>query len=50
MAIIDTDVFVENARKFGTYCGKNPNISIVNATESVLGKSFARPGQGGKSD
>ena len=23
-AIIDTDVFVENAKKFGTYCGKNP--------------------------
>jgi acid stress chaperone HdeB len=30
-AIIDTDVFVENAKKFGTYCGKNPTMSIVNA-------------------
>ena len=28
-AIIDTDVFVENAKKFGTYCGKNPTMSIV---------------------
>ena len=37
-AIIDTDVFAENAKKFGTYCGKNPTISIVNAAESVLGK------------
>ena len=37
-AIIDTDVFVENAKKFGAYCGKNPTMSIVNAAESVLGK------------
>ena len=37
-AIIDTEVFVENAKKFGTYCGKNPTISIVNAAEAVLGK------------
>jgi len=37
-AIIDTDVFVDNAKKFGTYCGKNPTISIVNAAEAVLGK------------
>ena len=37
-AIIDTDVFVENAKKFGTYCGKNPSMSIVNAAEAILGK------------
>ena len=37
-AIIDTDVFVENAKKFGTYCGKNPTMSIVDAALSVLGK------------
>ena len=37
-AIIDTDVFVENAKKFGAYCSKNPTISIVNAAEAVLGK------------
>ena len=41
-AIIDTDVFVENAKKFGTYCGKNPSMSIVNAAESILGKSGFR--------
>jgi acid stress chaperone HdeB len=37
-AKIDTDVFVENAKKIGEYCGKNPTISIVNAAETVLGK------------
>lgn len=37
-AIIDTEVFVENAKKFGTFCRSNPNISIVNAAEKVLGK------------
>ena len=37
-AVIDTDVFIENAKKFGTYCGKNPTMSIVNAAEAVLGK------------
>ena len=37
-AIIDTDVFVANAKKFGEYCGKNPTISIVNAAEEILGK------------
>ena len=36
-AIIDTDVFVENAKKFGTFCAKNPSISIVNAAEKILG-------------
>ena len=37
-AIIDTDVFVENAKKFGTFCAKNPTVSIVNAAEKILGK------------
>ena len=36
-AIIDTDVFVENAKKFGTYCAAHPTISIVTAAEKVLG-------------
>lgn len=44
-AIIDTDVFVANAKKFGTYCGKNPTISIVNAAEEILGKQFLPPHQ-----
>lgn len=37
-AIIDTDVFVANAKKFGTYCATNPNISVVNAAEKILGQ------------
>jgi acid stress chaperone HdeB len=37
-AIMDTDVFVENAKKFGTYCGKNSTMGIVNAAEAILGK------------
>lgn len=37
-AIIDTDVFVENAKKFGGFCGLNPTVSIVTAAERVLGK------------
>jgi acid stress chaperone HdeB len=37
-AIIDTTVFVENAKKFGAYCAANPTVSIVNAAEEILGK------------
>jgi acid stress chaperone HdeB len=37
-AKIDTEVFIENAKKIGEYCGKNPTTSIVNAAEAVLGK------------
>jgi acid stress chaperone HdeB len=36
-AIIDTEVFVSNAKKFGAYCGANPTVSIVTAAEKVLG-------------
>ncbi|MBI5128065.1 MAG: hypothetical protein HZA66_01365 [Rhodopseudomonas palustris] len=37
-AIIDTEVFVGNAKKFGAYCGANPSVSIVTAAEKILGK------------
>jgi acid stress chaperone HdeB len=37
-AIIDTEVFVANAKKFGTFCAANPTISIVNAAEKILGE------------
>ncbi|WP_456742262.1 MULTISPECIES: HdeA/HdeB family chaperone [unclassified Bradyrhizobium] len=37
-AIIDTDMFVENAKKFGASCGTNPNVSIVAAADEVRGK------------
>lgn len=37
-AIIDTEVFVDNAKKFGTYCASHPTVSIVTAAEKVLGE------------
>lgn len=37
-AIIDTDVFVDNAKQIGAYCGKNPTVSVVTAADEVLGK------------
>jgi len=37
-AIIDTDVFVANAKKFGGVCAANPTISIVTAADRILGK------------
>jgi acid stress chaperone HdeB len=37
-AIIDTNVFVENAKKFGGYCAANPIISIVNGADEILGQ------------
>jgi acid stress chaperone HdeB len=36
-AVIDTDIFLDNAKKFGKYCAEHPSISIVNAAEKVLG-------------
>ena len=36
-AIIDTEVFVANAKKFGEFCAKNPTLSVVNAAEKILG-------------
>jgi acid stress chaperone HdeB len=36
-AIIDTDVFIENAKKFGKYCAEHPTVSIVTAAEKILG-------------
>ncbi|NVN84650.1 MAG: hypothetical protein HXX15_01065 [Rhodopseudomonas sp.] len=37
-AVIDTEEFVENAKKFGAYCATNPTISIVTAAEKILGE------------
>ncbi|MDF0583706.1 HdeA family protein [Bradyrhizobium yuanmingense] len=37
-AIIDTDVFIENAKKFGSHCGQNPTVSVVTAADEILGK------------
>lgn len=41
-AIIDTDVFVENAKQFGSYCGKNPNVSIVTRLTKCSASNFCR--------
>ena len=35
---IDTEVFIDNAKKFGAYCGKNPTVSVVTAADEILGK------------
>jgi acid stress chaperone HdeB len=37
-ALIDTEVFVANAKKFGAYCATNPGVSIVTAAEKILGE------------
>jgi acid stress chaperone HdeB len=37
-AIIDTEAFVRNAKKFGSYCASNPGMSIVTAAEKILGE------------
>ena len=37
-ALIDTEVFIANAKKFGAYCAANPNVSIVTAAEKILGE------------
>ncbi len=37
-ALIDTEVFTENAKKFGAFCATNPGVSIVTAAERILGK------------
>jgi acid stress chaperone HdeB len=36
-ALFDTEVFVENAKKFGKYCAEHPTVSIVTAAEKILG-------------
>ena len=38
LATMSCKQFVENAKQFGIYCGKNPNVSIVTAADEVLGK------------
>jgi acid stress chaperone HdeB len=36
--VIDTDKFVENAKKLGAYCAENPNIGLITATDKLFGK------------
>lgn len=36
-AIIDTDRFVENAKKLGEYCSANPTLGLITATDKLFG-------------
>ncbi len=36
--IIDTDKFVANAKKLGEYCGANPSVGLITATDKLFGK------------
>jgi acid stress chaperone HdeB len=37
-AIIDTDKLVANAKKLGEYCGANPTVGLITATDKLFGK------------
>lgn len=37
-AVIDTDKFVNNAKKLGAYCTANPNVGLITATDTVFKK------------
>jgi acid stress chaperone HdeB len=34
--IIDTDHFVDNAKKLGQYCSANPDIGLITATDKLF--------------
>jgi acid stress chaperone HdeB len=36
--IIDTDKLVANAKKLGEYCGANPSVGLITATDKLFGK------------
>ena len=36
--VIDTEKFVANAKKLGEYCGKNPSIGLITATDKLFSK------------
>jgi len=36
--VIDTDRFVANAKKLGQYCGENPTIGLITATDKLFSK------------
>ena len=35
--VIETDKFVENAKKLGEYCGEHPDQGLITAADQVLG-------------
>ena len=36
--VIDTDRFVENAKKLGKFCSENPTLGLITATDKLFGK------------
>ena len=36
--VIDTEKFVADAKKLGTYCSANPNIGLITAADKVFQK------------
>ncbi len=35
--IIDTEKFVENAKKLGAYCAAHPDVGLITATDKLFG-------------
>jgi acid stress chaperone HdeB len=36
--VIDTEKFVENAKKLGEYCAANPSIGLITASDKLFGE------------
>lgn len=36
--VIDTDKFVENAKKLAAYCAANPTVGLITAADALFGK------------
>jgi acid stress chaperone HdeB len=36
--VFDTDKFLANAKKLGEFCGQNPEIGLITATDKLFGK------------
>jgi acid stress chaperone HdeB len=36
--IIDTDMFVANAKKLGAFCSANPDVGLITATDKLFGQ------------
>ncbi|MBS7542153.1 HdeA/HdeB family chaperone [Ancylobacter oerskovii] len=36
--VIDTEKFVSNAEKLGTYCAANPQIGLITASDTLFGE------------
>ncbi len=36
--VLDTEKFVENAKKLGEYCAANPTIGLITATDKLFSK------------